>query len=116
MRSDVVKRGVERAPHRSLLRALGCTDHEMAQPFIGCALRLRDEIGDPQDIVRIEAQVGEGTVHRLWEPRLEKAEPSTPYSAKFSVPFSVSGSPPRLRLEAPNVALVSRPAARSERS
>ncbi|UCC62862.1 MAG: dihydroxy-acid dehydratase [Anaerolineae bacterium] len=35
MRSDVVKRGVERAPHRSLLRALGCTDQEMAQPFVG---------------------------------------------------------------------------------
>jgi dihydroxy-acid dehydratase len=35
MRSDVVKRGVERAPHRALLRALGCTDREMDQPFIG---------------------------------------------------------------------------------
>ncbi len=35
MRSDAVKRGVERAPHRSLLRALGCTDREMDQPFIG---------------------------------------------------------------------------------
>jgi dihydroxy-acid dehydratase len=35
MQSDVVKRGVERAPHRSLLRALGCTDWEMDQPFIG---------------------------------------------------------------------------------
>jgi dihydroxy-acid dehydratase len=35
MRSDVVKRGVERAPHRSLLRALGCTDHEIEQPFVG---------------------------------------------------------------------------------
>jgi len=35
MRSDVVKRGVERAPHRSLLRALGCTDREIDQPFIG---------------------------------------------------------------------------------
>jgi dihydroxy-acid dehydratase len=35
MRSDAVKRGVERAPHRSLLRALGCTDQEIDQPFIG---------------------------------------------------------------------------------
>jgi dihydroxy-acid dehydratase len=35
MRSDVVKRGVQRAPHRSLLRALGCTDYEIEQPFIG---------------------------------------------------------------------------------
>ena len=35
MRSDAVKRGVERAPHRSLLRALGITDAEMERPFIG---------------------------------------------------------------------------------
>jgi dihydroxy-acid dehydratase len=35
MRSDVVKRGIERAPHRSLLRALGCTEHEIDQPFVG---------------------------------------------------------------------------------
>jgi dihydroxy-acid dehydratase len=35
MRSDAIKRGTERAPHRSLLRALGCTDREMEQPFIG---------------------------------------------------------------------------------
>jgi len=35
LRSDIVKRGVERAPHRALLRALGCTDRELDQPFIG---------------------------------------------------------------------------------
>ena len=34
-RSDAVKRGIERAPHRSLLRAAGCTDDELEQPFIG---------------------------------------------------------------------------------
>lgn len=35
MRSDIAKRGVERAPHRSLLRSLGCTDKDLDQPFIG---------------------------------------------------------------------------------
>ena len=35
MRSNILKRGAARAPHRSLLRALGCTDLEMGQPFIG---------------------------------------------------------------------------------
>ena len=34
-RSHQVTHGLERAPHRSLLRALGCTDREMEQPFIG---------------------------------------------------------------------------------
>ena len=37
MRSDVVKKGVARAPHRSLLKALGITDEEMNKPFIGVA-------------------------------------------------------------------------------
>ena len=35
MKSDVIKRGTERAPHRSLLRALGCTREDMDRPFIG---------------------------------------------------------------------------------
>ena len=35
MKSDSAKKGVERAGHRSLLRALGCTDREIQQPFIG---------------------------------------------------------------------------------
>lgn len=33
--SNKVKKGVERAPQRSLLRALGLTDKEIDQPFIG---------------------------------------------------------------------------------
>ena len=35
MRSDVIKKGIERAPHRSLLWALGRTDEEMERPFVG---------------------------------------------------------------------------------
>jgi dihydroxy-acid dehydratase len=34
MRSDQIKRGAERAPHRSLLKACGLTDSDMAKPFI----------------------------------------------------------------------------------
>ncbi len=64
----------------------------MAQPFIDCAIRLRDRIPDVAEVTRIDAKVGEGTVHRLWEPKAEKARPSTPYSAKFSVPFCVAVS------------------------
>jgi len=37
VRSDEIKRGVARAPHRSLLRALGISDAEMEKPFIGVA-------------------------------------------------------------------------------
>ena len=35
MKSDVVKKGIERAPHRSLLYALGCNRSDMGKPFIG---------------------------------------------------------------------------------
>ncbi len=34
MRSDVVKKGLERAPHRSLMRATGMTTEDIAKPFI----------------------------------------------------------------------------------
>ncbi|HQJ87879.1 MAG TPA: dihydroxy-acid dehydratase [Methanoregulaceae archaeon] len=37
MRSDEIKAGYQRAPNRSLLRALGVTDREMDRPFIGIA-------------------------------------------------------------------------------
>jgi len=35
MRSDIVKVGAERAPHRALLKATGLTDEEIVRPFIG---------------------------------------------------------------------------------
>jgi dihydroxy-acid dehydratase len=35
MKSDSVKRGVERAPHRSLFYALGCTASDFEKPFVG---------------------------------------------------------------------------------
>ena len=35
MKSDSIKKGIERAPHRSLLYALGCTRKEFDKPFIG---------------------------------------------------------------------------------
>ncbi len=37
MKSDMVKKGVERAPHRSLFKAMGYTDAEIKKPLIGIA-------------------------------------------------------------------------------
>lgn len=34
MRSDAIKRGLERAPHRAILKCLGVTDEDMNKPFI----------------------------------------------------------------------------------
>lgn len=35
MRSDLLRLGIERAPHRAILHALGCTEREIRQPFVG---------------------------------------------------------------------------------
>ena len=37
MRSDLVKKGFQRAPHRSLFRAMGFDDWELNRPIIGIA-------------------------------------------------------------------------------
>ena len=42
VRSDEIKHGVARAPHRSLLRALGVSDAEMERPFVGIANSFSD--------------------------------------------------------------------------
>jgi dihydroxy-acid dehydratase len=37
MRSDAMKKGLEKSPHRSLFKAMGYTDEEIARPLIGIA-------------------------------------------------------------------------------
>ena len=37
MRSDQIKQGLARAPHRALLKSLGLTNRDIAKPFIGVA-------------------------------------------------------------------------------
>jgi dihydroxy-acid dehydratase len=37
MKSDAVKKGVDRAPHRSLFKAMGYTDRELRRPLVGIA-------------------------------------------------------------------------------
>lgn len=42
MKSDNVKKGIQRAPHRSLLRACGLDDDDFKKPFIGIANSFTD--------------------------------------------------------------------------
>ncbi|MCS7098346.1 MAG: dihydroxy-acid dehydratase [Candidatus Methanomethyliaceae archaeon] len=37
MKSDIIKKGIQRVPHRALLKALGLTDEELERPIIGIA-------------------------------------------------------------------------------
>jgi len=62
----------------------------MLHPFIDCAIRLARDGVKAADVREVVCRVGEGTVHRLWEPLAEKRTPTTAYSAKFSGPFAVA--------------------------
>jgi 2-methylcitrate dehydratase PrpD len=62
----------------------------MCQPYIDCAIGLARQGLRAADVAAIACKVGEGTVHRLWEPAEEKRNPSSAYSAKFSVPYCIA--------------------------
>lgn len=60
MRSDLMKRGIERAPHRSLFKALGLTDEEIGRPIIGIANSHNDVIPGHQHLGEIAEAVKTG--------------------------------------------------------
>jgi 2-methylcitrate dehydratase PrpD len=62
----------------------------MTQPYIDCAVELKRRGVDPEAVTHVVCEVGEGTVHRLWEPLGAKRLPPTPYAAKFSGPYTVA--------------------------
>lgn len=62
----------------------------MVQPYIDCAIKLREMNIPLEGIERIVCKTAEGIVHRLWEPIALKRCPPTAYAAKFSTPFGVA--------------------------
>ncbi len=62
----------------------------MNQPYIDCALRLRNRGVRPEDVVEVLCETAEGYVHRLWEPLASKHRPANAYAAKFSAPFNIA--------------------------
>ena len=44
MRSDTIKKGIERIPHRALLHATGLSRKDLGRPFIGVASSFTDLI------------------------------------------------------------------------
>jgi len=66
----------------------------MTHPYIDCARRLgarlkAQNLGE-QDVIEMVCDVGEGTVHRLWEPLAAKQRPNNGYAGKFSTPYCVA--------------------------
>jgi 2-methylcitrate dehydratase PrpD len=62
----------------------------MTQPFIDCAIELKRAGIKPDDIASMVCNVGEGTVHRLWEPLSSKHAPPNGYAGKFSTPYCIA--------------------------
>ena len=62
----------------------------MIHPYIDCARRLAARGVPLEGIREIACDVGEGTVHRLWEPLAAKRRPPNGYAAKFSIPYAIA--------------------------
>jgi 2-methylcitrate dehydratase PrpD len=61
----------------------------MTHPYIDCARRLAQRV-KADDIAEMVCEVGEGTVHRLWEPLAAKQAPGNGYAGKFSTPYCIA--------------------------
>jgi 2-methylcitrate dehydratase PrpD len=61
----------------------------MTHPYIDCARRLGARV-KADDVVEMVCDVGEGTVHRLWEPLAAKQRPAKGYAGKFSTPYCIA--------------------------
>jgi 2-methylcitrate dehydratase PrpD len=62
----------------------------MTHPYIDCARRLAARGIKADEIVDLTCDVGEGTVHRLWEPLAAKQHPANGYAGKFSTPYCIA--------------------------
>jgi 2-methylcitrate dehydratase PrpD len=62
----------------------------MTQPYVDCAIALARSGVTADEIDIILCEVGEGTVHRLWEPLALKQSPPNGYAAKFSTPDCIA--------------------------
>ncbi|NVM57579.1 MAG: dihydroxy-acid dehydratase [Desulfobacterales bacterium] len=60
MKSDSVKSGIERAPHRSLFKAMGYTGEELRRPLVGIANSANDIIPGHVELDRIVSAVKAG--------------------------------------------------------
>ncbi|MBP2143647.1 dihydroxy-acid dehydratase [Methanococcus voltae] len=60
MRSDNVKKGVSRAPNRSLLKACGYTDEEIEKPFIGVVNSFTEVVPGHIDLNKVSEAVKKG--------------------------------------------------------
>jgi len=62
----------------------------IAQPYMDCALRLREQHRiRAEEVTAVRCRTAAGPVPRLWEPLAAKHAPPNGYAAKFSLPYLV---------------------------
>ena len=62
MKSDFVKKGTERAPHRSLFNAAGYTDEELERPLIGVVNSFNEIVPGHMNLDKICEAVKKGMI------------------------------------------------------
>jgi len=62
MKSDKIKKGIERAPHRSLLRACGLQDDDFDKPFIGIANSFTDIVPGHIHLNELAEEIKKGVI------------------------------------------------------
>ena len=60
MKSDLIKEGISRLPHRALLKALGVTDSEMHRPFIAVVCAASDYVPGHMHLRELSQAVKDG--------------------------------------------------------
>lgn len=60
MRSDKIKKGIQRTPNRALIYALGISNKEMKQPFIGIASSFTDLVPGHENMRDLEREIEKG--------------------------------------------------------
>jgi dihydroxy-acid dehydratase len=60
MRSDTVKQGIARTPHRALLKAVGVTEEDFKKPFIGIANAWNDIVPGHKHLRDLAEKIKEG--------------------------------------------------------
>src|SRR5262245_4197108 len=62
----------------------------MTHPYIDCARRLAARGITEEEVTELVCDVGEGTVHRLWEPLAAKQRPVNHFAGKFYAPYYIA--------------------------
>ena len=72
------------------LQALSVRDHDASLHRLRAAARA--SASRPTTSREMVCEIGEGTVHRLWEPLAAKQQPANGYAGKFSTPYCIAAA------------------------